>query len=145
MFRLPAVFTTLSFIPAVNLAQITSVRFTLNEHVGRTIAATRSINYRSGQVVSTRAFAESTGPCSLGDAAPNLEAWPSPKTFDETSSGVKFASLLFQPQFRRVRMWALLGHSRYAKACSLGENLCFFSFFQNRRPILQGFPDQLVA
>jgi hypothetical protein len=96
MFRLPAVMLTALFfvISAVSLAQI--IRFTLNAQQGQTITATKSITHRFGQIASNCAFAESTGPCSARGGAPRLKAWSSPKTFDETSSGVKFANLLFQ-------------------------------------------------
>ncbi len=82
MFRLPAgMFTALFFvIPAAALAQIALVWFTPNVQDGQTFTAIRSIAHPFGQVAS-----------------------PFP---GETSSGLGFASLLFQPQFRSVRMWA---------------------------------------
>jgi hypothetical protein len=147
MYRLPAVmFPALFFvIPAISLAQTTPVWFTLNAQEGQTITATRSITHRFGQVASICAFAESTGPCRAGADAPSLEAWPSPKIFDDTSSGVKFASLLFQPQFRSVRMWACSDIRVMPRHVRLEKNFCFISCFHNHRPILRGFPDQLVA
>ena len=125
MFRLPAVvFAALFFvIPAVTLAQITPVWFTLNPQEGQAITVTRSIIHCFGQVASICAFAESTGPCSAGAGERSLEAWPSPKTFDDTSNGVKLASLLFQRNPASLDV-GLLGHSRYSKECSFGENLC---------------------
>src|ERR1700733_5176907 len=118
MFRLPAVmFPALFFvIPAAAFAQIALVWFTPNVQDGQTFTAIRSIAHPFGQV-----------------ASPFL---------GETSSGLRFASLLFQPQFLSVRM-GLLESSLYAKYGSFDENFCLI--FRNHRPILLGFPDQLVA
>ncbi len=145
MFRLPAVmFTALFFvISAVGFAQI--IRFTLNAQYGQTIIATKSITHRFRQIAPNCAFAESTGPCATWGGAPSLKTWPSPKTFDETSSGVKFANLLFQRNSAALECGACSDIRVMPRHVRLEKNLCFISFLHNHRPILQGFRDHLVA
>ena len=87
MYRLSAaIFTALLFIvPAAGHSQTTPVWFTLNAQEGQTVTATGSITLRFGQVASTCAYAESTGPCTAGAGAPSPEAWTSSQTFNATS------------------------------------------------------------
>ncbi len=86
MYRLSAaIFTALLFIvPAAGHSQTTSVWFTLNAQEGQTVTATGSITLRFGQVASTCAYAESTGPCTAGAGAPSPEAWTASQTFNAT-------------------------------------------------------------
>ena len=70
------------FVSAVGHSQTSApVWFTLNVQEGQTVTATRSITLRFGQVASTCAYSESTGPCSAGAGAPSPAAWTSPQTF----------------------------------------------------------------
>src|SRR5580698_7873179 len=90
MYRLWAVIFTapsLAF-PALRHSQTTPVWFTLNAQEGQTVTATGSITLRFGQLASTCAYAESTGPCTAGAGAPSPEAWTAPKTFNATSTTV---------------------------------------------------------
>jgi len=90
MLRLSSViFTLLSFIaPALSQSQTSStpVWFTLNAQEGQTVTATGSVSLRFGQVASTCAYAEITGPCSAGVGAPSPEAWTTSQIFTATSS-----------------------------------------------------------
>ena len=84
MYRLAAaIFTALLFIvPTAGHSQTTPVWFTLNAQEGQTVTATGSITLRFGQVASTCAYAESTGPCTAGAGAPSPETWTAPQTFN---------------------------------------------------------------
>jgi hypothetical protein len=82
-----AIFTALFFIsPALSHSQTTPVWFTLNAQEGQTVTAAGSITLRFGQLASTCAYTESTGPCTAGAGAPSPEAWTAPKTFNTTST-----------------------------------------------------------
>src|SRR5271170_539500 len=104
MHRLLAVIlTALSFaFPVLSHSQTTPVWFTLNVQEGQTVTATGSITLRFGQVASTCAFAESTGPCSAGAGAPSPAAWTSPQTFNGASSTATVSIVIGAAAFGNV-------------------------------------------
>jgi Abnormal spindle-like microcephaly-assoc'd, ASPM-SPD-2-Hydin len=105
MLKLSAViFAILSFIvPAASQSQTSSpVWFTLSAQEGQTVTATGSITLRFGQVASTCAYAESTGPCTAGVGAPSPEAWTTPQTFNATSSTAAVSILIGAAAFGGV-------------------------------------------
>ena len=104
MYRLsPVIFTALFFIvPAAGHSQTTPVWFTLNTQEGQTVTATGSITLRFGQVASTCAYAESTGPCTAGAGAPSPAAWTSPQTFNATSSTATVSMVIGAAAFGNV-------------------------------------------
>jgi phosphoribosylamine-glycine ligase len=104
MNRLSAVFVIALFLifPAASHSQTTPVWFTLNAQEGQTVTATGSITLRFGQVASTCAYAESTGPCTAGVGAPSPAAWTAPQTFSATSSTATVSIVIGAAAFGNV-------------------------------------------
>jgi fibronectin type 3 domain-containing protein len=85
-------------VPASSTSS-TPIWFTLNAQEGQTVAATGSITLRFGQVASTCAYAESTGPCIAGGGAPSPEAWTPSQTFTASSSTVTVSVIIGSAAF----------------------------------------------
>jgi len=85
-------------VPALSSSSAPSsapVWFTLNAQEGQTITASGSITLRFGQVESTCAYTESTGPCTAGAGAPSPEAWTPPQTFNGSTVSVVIGAAAF--------------------------------------------------
>src|SRR5579862_2918104 len=104
MYKLPAAVVIALFLifPAVSHSQTAPVWFTLNAQEGQTVTATGSITLRFGQVASTCAYAESTGPCTAGVGAPTPATWTAAKTFNATSSTATVSIVIGAAAFNNV-------------------------------------------